>query len=575
MALRDLVVLLVDCQTTGANPKSGSVIEIGWARSDALHDGEKTAGINAHLFKQPSDFEIPRRVQKLTGIEPDDLLEGSNPEDVWAQILSTAEAVAGLNERQTCPTVIHFAKFEIPFLTDLHVRFGANKDFPFTFICTHEMSRRLFPDLPRRSIRAIAGYLGHSLQELRRCREHVQATALIWREIVSIIEKKRGIHSLEQLLQWIHGSKSSISSSRVYPMSARKLHSIPHKPGVYRMLRSNGDVLYVGKASSIRQRVRSYFRKKVRHPEHILEMLSQARQLDLTVTESALEAAILETDEIKRFSPPYNVALRKGERNVWFCSNDFDEFSPAPTAEHRIGPIVDRETMVGFAAVRKVVEIGGVSEAAGELLLRGLGVPETYAPELQVVKAGYEIFLTKHRDILHAGAASQSLGELARQLWLQRKTEKLEEKDETEDFALKSIEIRAWTANSVCRSIESNIMRAGHAMRRARWLVLLTESSLGWMELPFPDGNCFVVVFENGQILYRRVQSNGQIPIPPGHRRSFLQRQRSIDIMTYDRMRVVTTEIRRVVSENRWIELRLSPVNTLGYEKLLSVFRWL
>ena len=85
--------------------------------------------------------------------------------------------------------------------------------------------------------------------------------------------------------------------------------SLPHAPGIYRMLRTDGSVLYVGKAASLHHRVNSYFRKQNGVPERLLEMLSQARAISFDVTPSPLEAALLEPDEIKRHRPPYNVAL--------------------------------------------------------------------------------------------------------------------------------------------------------------------------------------------------------------------------------------------------------------------------
>ncbi len=573
--LENLVVLLLDCQTTGANPRNGSVIEIGWARSDALGDGEEVSEINARIFKKPSDFEIPARVQKITGINMDDILAGSDPEDVWAEILATAEAVVGLNKGQTCPTVIHFAKFEIPFLTELHAMYGANKDFPFTFICTHEISKHLFPELPRRSMRAIAGYFGHSLYEVRRCREHVQATALIWREIVRMLGKSRGIRTFEQLMGWLHQPKVIVSSTRSYPMSAKALQRLPQNPGVYRMLRSNGDVLYVGKANSIKQRVKSYFRRGSRHPEHILEMLSQAKRLDLTVTESVLEAAILESDDIKRLMPQYNIALRKGNRDVWFYSNDLCEFNPRPTRRHQVGPIVDREAMSTFSAISKVTETGNVSKAAPELLISGIGFSGEYTPEYKCVKDGYKIFLKRHAGVLRRRSAAKSLNAIARQLWIERQKRKTCDNNEMEELFLKSVTMPAWTADSVCRLIESNVIRAGHAMRRARWFVMLTESALGWTESSVSDGSYFLIVFEKGQILYRRVQTKGELPIPPGHHRHFIEKQRSFDTMTYDRMRVVTTELRKVISAGRWVKIRFTRVNTLGCDSLIDLLSWI
>lgn len=572
--LADLVVLIVDCQTTGANPKGGSIIEIGWARSDVLGSGEKASGINVRIFKKQSDFQIPLRVRKITGIENDEITAGSEPAEIWMQVLTTANAVAGLNTERLCPTVIHFAKFEIPFLVDLHSECGDKNDFPFTFICTHEISKRLFPELPRRSIRAIAGYLGYSIHELRRCKEHVHATSLIWRAIVQILRERHKIKNLEQLMGWLNQPNVLVSPTRSYPMSARALQGLPQNPGVYRMLRSNGDILYVGKAKSLKSRIRSYFRKGSRHPEHILEMLSQAKRLDLTVAESDLEASLLESDQIKRFAPPYNVALRKADRQIWFCSNDLCEFNSLPTTRYRIGPIVNREAISSFAAIVSVVDAGHVSGVTEELLMKGIGVSEAFAPDLKYVRAGYEIFLRRHADILRRGSAKTCLTTIARELWVNRHKDKVCEDNDMEILTQKSVETPVWTPDAVCRLIEQIIMHAGCAIRRARWLTLLTESSLGWLESLVSDESYFLIVFEKGQILYRRTCGRGELPIPPGYSRPFVEKQRSFDIMTYDRMRVMTTGLRRLTSTRRWVQIRLTPAILFGGEKLNSLLSW-
>ncbi len=81
-------------------------------------------------------------------------------------------------------------------------------------------------------------------------------------------------------------------------------------------------MLYVGKASSLRNRVNSHFRHQRGVPERMLEMLSQARGVTFDLTQTALEAALVEPDEIKRHHPPYNIALTDGDREVWFAPPD-------------------------------------------------------------------------------------------------------------------------------------------------------------------------------------------------------------------------------------------------------------
>lgn len=89
---------------------------------------------------------------------------------------------------------------------------------------------------------------------------------------------------------------------------AYKTLDIPDKPGVYRFIGEDGAILYVGKATSLRDRTKSYFSDdlmKVRG-KHFVDMVARAKSLSWEVTDSALEALILESGIIKKYQPPYN-----------------------------------------------------------------------------------------------------------------------------------------------------------------------------------------------------------------------------------------------------------------------------
>lgn len=90
----------------------------------------------------------------------------------------------------------------------------------------------------------------------------------------------------------------------------RRAEETPVLPGCYLFRSAVGEALYVGKARSLKARVRSYFRAKAAHPPRILRMLEEAVELEFIVTGSEVEALILENNLIKKEKPRFNVLLR-------------------------------------------------------------------------------------------------------------------------------------------------------------------------------------------------------------------------------------------------------------------------
>ncbi len=87
------------------------------------------------------------------------------------------------------------------------------------------------------------------------------------------------------------------------------LKTLPARPGVYRMQDARGDVLYVGKAKSLKARVTNYT-QVAKLPKRLQRMVAQTRSMTIVTTRTEAEALLLEAQLIKRFRPPYNVLLR-------------------------------------------------------------------------------------------------------------------------------------------------------------------------------------------------------------------------------------------------------------------------
>lgn len=561
-ALDDLPVLVLDCQATGASPAHGHLLEVGWCVTRARAEPPAVEQVHASLVLLPEGESIPAPVQRVTGLGDDDLGDGRPGEEVWAQVLREAER-GGVGA-----AAIHYARFEESFLRPLHRRMRDGASLPWPITCTHAIARRLWPDLPRCGLRALAGYLGHSASELRRSAGHVAATALVWRRIVERVADE-GIDSLEALQGWLAQPAAPRSGVRVYPMPRDKRLSLPRSPGVYRMRRSNGDVLYVGKATSLRDRVNTYFQKQSRIPERTLEMLSQARDIDVSPTDTPLEAALLECDEIKRTSAPYNVALRQRGRSTWFAADGFASLAPHASARHRIGPLGSAWWPGRYAALMLALRAPefdraavvaavayGASEAEDEPLREGLATFRAHLPE-----GG----MADDRAMMRVGADA----------WAYRlaEAEVVPDCDDAEPEADDEAE-PVWDASRVAQTLEDLVVMVAHAVRRARWLCRLSEASVAWSE---PRGGAVrhTLVLEHGVVVDRARVAPGQLPpVPPGHARGARARRRDFDLATYDRLRVLTTELRRVVAGGRSVAVRFGPCPPIAGPRLRRTLAW-
>ncbi len=114
----------------------------------------------------------------------------------------------------------------------------------------------------------------------------------------------------------------------VTPQLQAILKKLPDRPGVYLMKDARGSVLYVGKAQSLRNRVRSYWQKEAPGIEHhlIRSVIDRVVDLEVTLTDSVGEALLLEGNLVKRFQPPFNVRLKDDKSYPYIKITHGDDF---------------------------------------------------------------------------------------------------------------------------------------------------------------------------------------------------------------------------------------------------------
>ena len=543
LPLSQLEVLVIDCQATAAAPR-GHLLEIAWARSRTTVTSPR-----AHLIALSEDETIPPAVTRITGLSQAMMRGGVDPRLAWRELADDAARFTA----QPTPTVIHFARFEQPFL-----RMLAGGEPPFDIVCTHGIARRLFPDLPRRSLRALAGYLGRGVGALRRSADHVDATAFLWQELVRRLDGE-GVATWSALRDWLAiPADSRKRGRRVWPMPREARLSLPKSPGVYRMLRTGGDVLYIGKARLLHDRVNSHFRKQHGVDERTLEMLSQARAISFDVTSTPLEAALLESDEIKRQRPPYNLALTIEDRAIWFASSDLRGRSPRPSQACPLGPIASVDMLDQFGAFARADRAAFASGRRG--------------PDAATFQTGYERLCGTHHELSRLDLSPHArLLRLGTRLWREGRRDR--DLDDDQDATEPVRGVTPWTPELVHVSLEWLALRAALARRRAIWLTRLVDASIVWGEPGATRGRLMVI--ERGEIVrITDADPDGTPPIPPGSHRRVMARRELFTVASFDRLRVLTTELKRLVAAGAPTALRFGIAPALADARLAAALWW-
>jgi excinuclease ABC subunit C len=97
------------------------------------------------------------------------------------------------------------------------------------------------------------------------------------------------------------------------------LKKLPDSPGVYRFFDDNNEIIYVGKAKNLKNRVSSYFNKSNQHDRKTEKLVSQIRHVEFTLVNTEFDALLLENNLIKQHLPKYNILLKDGKTYPFIC----------------------------------------------------------------------------------------------------------------------------------------------------------------------------------------------------------------------------------------------------------------
>lgn len=498
----------MDLQTTGAKPDNSHVLEVAWG------DGSST---KSFLVAQPEGEKVPYRIQMLTGISDEDMQSALSLEEVLQHFAPDQQAIA----------IIHFAQFEKPFLKHI---FG--ETLPFEVICTHEIAKRLMPNLPSRGIKGLAGYFGYNAGDVKRGQSYINATRVIWQGLIKLLAEK-GITNFTDLRAWLADTPKVARTKYEYPLPKEKRLSLPDQPGVYRMISQWGEVLYVGKATSLKSRVNSYFRGQKNRDPRKLEMLTQTWDLIVTPCGSPLESALLETDEIKRLNPRYNISLKTGNRALVFFNRDFTSISFVQDDEHSVGP---------FPNALALDSMLKLAESLKENSFDPLMFYEEMDPEL--LKEGFKLFCDRYEFEPYTFSSMRSI--LAVGLWWfrQQVEEEILEAEADEEIPLEETdEELVLTAEDIADKFERHFIRAGAVYNRARQLTSLLNSDID-IQLA-KSKTTHALHLRHGQIKQKAE------PVTDSASSAW----QGLAIDTYDRMSVLLSELNKIKTQHGHVQI--------------------
>jgi len=296
--LCDVTFCVVDLETTGGTAADGGITEIGAAK----FRGGECLGTFQTLVNP--GCRVPAQITMLTGITESMVRPAPPPDAVLPAFLEfCADSVI----------VGHNVRYDLGYLGAAMARSGRE---PLTnrVVDTLALARRLVRDeVPNCKLSTLASRLPLDHQPCHRALDDVLATA----DLLHLLLERAasfGVFGLDDLvaLPKMAGHREAAK--------LRLTDGLPRRPGVYMFRDRGGRTLYVGKATNLRSRVRSYFSGDERRK--IGQLLRETERIDHVVCSTPLEAAVLEVRLIHRLEPRFNRQAKTWRRYAYLKLTD-------------------------------------------------------------------------------------------------------------------------------------------------------------------------------------------------------------------------------------------------------------
>jgi DNA polymerase-3 subunit epsilon len=290
--LNKSIFTVVDVETTGLSAAKNRIIEIALVKVENLKITEKY-----HTLINPLIY-IPYFITNLTGITNDDVKNSPTFDGVADKIINFIE-----NSILTA----HNFSFDSSFLRSEFSFCG--RDFQVDqSLCTVKLARKVYPTLKSKSLGSVSRHLNLKNADSHRALGDAETTARILIKMIKELMQNENIQTVDELLSYQTGLLET-SSLKIKKELQQDFNSLPSAPGIYYFTNKKGDIIYVGKAKSIKERVRSYFTTAA--PRKASKIVKQAARLKFEITNSELTALLTEAETIKLINPKHNYQLKR------------------------------------------------------------------------------------------------------------------------------------------------------------------------------------------------------------------------------------------------------------------------
>jgi DNA polymerase III subunit epsilon len=283
---------IVDVETTGLSPRTNNIIEIGIVKISGSKIVDRYSS-----FINPGR-NIPYYITALTGISDEDVYDAPFFDDIAYDVKNflTGSILSA-----------HNLAFDYSFLRREFSASGFDFDIKEK-LCTMRLARRLFPMEKSKSLGNMCLLLKVNNSKKHRAIGDAEAAANILLKMISLLKTEHGIKTAAEVIAFQTIPKKE-KKAKAHKKVAEEVSYLPDAPGVYYFLNSKNEIIYIGKAKSLKERIRNYFSPGA--PRKAKKIISQARNLKIQITNSELTALLYEAEMTKLIKPKHNSQLKK------------------------------------------------------------------------------------------------------------------------------------------------------------------------------------------------------------------------------------------------------------------------